>query len=150
MGARMIECDNQIPALLDFMSLRFSPPDGSGDDRYGGVEEMAQLQNEFGIFKKGRRLSHSINVLGLAGFASARVKNRWMKVLDDVVNGDEIVDRIIANLASQKPAPMFFRATSPKEKFVATIIQGRPLPFLDDNYIIVELPMKPRAKGPVA
>jgi hypothetical protein len=151
MGALVWECDVLIPGMLQRLNLRFSPPEthkvGNADDDFGGVVEMAELQREFQVFKKGRSLAMSVKVLGLAGSESARARNRWLTLLDSLPNQDKIVAAIVDNLASTKPRPMHFRAVPYTSTFEATINdRGRdPVPWDNTNdYIVVSIPMKPK------
>ena len=151
MGALVWECDVLIPQLLDRMNLRFCPPEtarvGDKDDNFGGILEMAELQKEFQVFKKGRPLSLSVKVLGLAGFESARARNRWLHLLDSLPNQDKIVATIVDNLASANPKPMYFRAVPYTGSFEATINDRdrQPVPWDNKNdYVVISIPMKPK------
>jgi len=148
MGVIVWECDNQIAGLLDLLNLRFGPSMQvtNPEDRYGGIVEMVQLQKEFKIFRKGRSLRDCVNVLGLAGFQSARAHNRWLDLLDRIPNQEEIVERIRANLKSDDPKPMFFKAVGAakgRPVLLAAFTQGRPLPYSREAHIIVSIPMAP-------
>jgi len=144
MGAFMMECDNQIPYLLDNMNIRFGMPDGVGEDMFGGIFELAKMHQAYGIFKKGRKLGDIINLLGLAGFENPRAHHRWVLLLDKLQNQDEIIDRIIGNLEAKMPMPMYFRPAADTGKFVATFSKGKPLPYSLVDYLIMDIPMKPR------
>ncbi len=146
MGAYMLECDNQIPALLDLLNLRFGPADGTGDYRYAGIEEMAELQREFKVFKPGTPLSHSVKLLGLAGFQSALAKNRWLRLLDNLPNQTDVVRKIVDNLESQAPKPMYFRSVAFGGDWTVMIATGKPIPYDDHEYLIVSIPMKPKPR----
>jgi len=147
MGAFMLECDNQIPYLLDGMNIRFGAPDGMGEDMYGGIFELAKLQQEFGIFEEGRGLGDIMNVLGLAGFENPRAHHRWIKLLNALRNQDEIIGKIIENLEAGQPMPMYFRPSASTGKCVATFTTGKPLPYSLFDYLIVDIPMAPRDLG---
>src|ERR1700741_895973 len=114
MGYFMKHNDILIGSMLDQLNLRFAPPQGR-EKTYGGIEEMAALQKEFVIFKKGRPFATSVAVLNLAAYNN-EPKNHWHDMLGNLdghksnrgkMNGDEaIVDALVKNLAAKKPLPV--------------------------------------------
>ena len=150
MGFFMREDDTYISSLIDLFNLRFAPVPFSRDlDReslYGGIEEMAQLQEHFRIFRNDRPFSESAAVLGLGGLYSARAKNRWFTLLRHLPdNGDQqIADALVANLNKKPPLPCYMRAHDAKSDSRVIITEGRPLFYLEQDYLIFSLPMAPR------
>jgi hypothetical protein len=116
----MGDCDVHIHGLLHDLNLRFAPSEGEGEDKFGGVEEMAGLKKEFEIFKSGRPFHRSVAALNLGDKTNPRAKNRWFDLLKSLnmvdssrsgLNGDEaIVDALVENLQSRNPKPVFFQA----------------------------------------
>ena len=117
MGLFMQEHDIYIGSVLDELNLRFAPTTGKGNEHNGGIQEMAALQKEFELFKKGRPFKTSLTALHL--FAkNTSVKNRWYALVGNLskhksnwlgLDGDAaIVDAITKNLASKKPLPIYF------------------------------------------
>jgi hypothetical protein len=51
---------------------------------YGGIVEMAALQEEFNIFRTDRPFSDSASLLGLGGIYNSTAKNRWMDLLSNL------------------------------------------------------------------
>jgi hypothetical protein len=159
MGFFMKHNDILIGSMLDQLNLRFAPPQGK-EKTYGGIEEMAALQKEFGIFKKGRPFSLSVAVLNLAAYNND-AKNHWHDLLGSLarnksnrgkLNGDEaIVDALVQNLKAKKPSPVFFtshdmRAGKDGDKVLVTE-KGRPVFYIDRDYLVISLPMKPWDEG---
>ena len=83
MGYFMAYADIQIPSLLDQLNQRFAPaqPDLGGESLYGGIAEMAEIQKEFAIFKKGRPLQQSMRALNLNAGNNA-VRQRWLTLIE--------------------------------------------------------------------
>jgi hypothetical protein len=148
--------DILIGSMLDQLNLRFAPPQGR-EKTYGGIEEMAALQKEFQIFKKGRPFSTSVAVLNLAAYNND-AKNHWHDLLGTLkkhpsnrgtLNGDEaIVDALVKNLAARKPAPVYFtshdmREGGPDSKKVLITEKGRPVFYIERDYLVISLPMQP-------
>lgn len=154
MGWFMQEHDIYIGSMLEELNLRFAPSQGK-DSHFGGIEEMAELQKEFKIFKKGRSFRTSVGVLNL-GARNNEVKNRWLDLVGALAkhpsnvkgkNGDEaIVDALAKNLAAKKPLPVYFTSHSMVgggENAEVKITHGhRALHYLEQDYITVSLPMQ--------
>jgi hypothetical protein len=155
MGFFMKHNDILIGSMLDQLNLRFAPPQGK-EMTHGGIEEMAALQKEFDIFKKGRPFATSVAVLNLAAYNND-ARNHWHDLLGNLhrhksnrgrLNGDQaIVDALVKNLASKKPLPVYFtshdmRHGGESEKVLITD-KGRPVFYIELDYLVISLPMKP-------
>jgi hypothetical protein len=156
MGYFMKHNDILIGSMLDQLNLRFAPPQGK-EKTYGGIEEMAGLQKEFGIFKQGRPFAKSVAVLNLAAYNND-AKNHWHDLLGSLhkqksnrgkLNGDEaIVDALVKNLAAKDPLPVYFSSHDMRQggedgKKVLITAKGRPVFYIERDYLVISLPMKP-------
>jgi hypothetical protein len=157
MGAYMKEDDIYIGTFLDLFNLRFAPVPFSDfldhESLYGGIDEMAKLQDEFKIFRRDRLFSDSAAILGLGGFDNARAKNRWFTLLRRLPrNGDQqLANAMVANFRRRKALPCYMRAhffEDPKSDSNRVIItEGEdPLFYLEQEYLVISLPMAPRTK----
>lgn len=159
MGYFMKHNDILIGSMLDQLNLRFAPPQGR-EKTYGGIEEMTALQKEFKIFKKGRPFNLSVSVLNLAAYNND-AKNHWHELLGNLhrhesnkagANGDQaIVAALIRNLGSKAPLPVYFtshdmRAGKESERVLITD-KARPLFYIERDYLVISLPMKPVDAG---
>lgn len=157
MGYFMKEHDVYVGTMLDELNLRFAPPHGA-KEHHGGIDEMAELQKEFEIFKEGRSFATSVTSLHLGGSLNHEAKNRFQLYLKHLrreksnvkgQNGDvAIVKSIIANLQSKKPLPVYFDYHDMREKGdnegVIVHGKGRPLSYMNKDYLWISLPMQPR------
>jgi hypothetical protein len=157
MGFFMKHNDVLIGSMLDQLNLRFAPPQGK-EKTYGGIEEMAALQKEFEIFKKGRPFAKSVAVLNLAAYNND-AKNHWHDLLGSLsknksnrakLSGDEaIVDALVKNLKAKNPLPVYFTSHDMRKgeeaKKVLITDKGRPVFYIERDYLVVSLPMKPWA-----
>lgn len=155
MGYFMKENDIYIGTMLDELNLRFAPSQGK-DTHFGGIQEMAAIQSEFKVFKKGRSFKTSCTVLNLAA-RNNEVKNLWLKLLGNLNRHDSnhknqdgdaaIVSAVIKNLASKNPMPIYFTShdmRGPKENSQVIITEtSRPVHYLEQDYITISLPMQP-------
>jgi hypothetical protein len=156
MGYFMKHNDILIGSMLDQLNLRFAPPQGK-EKTYGGIEEMAVLQKEFEIFRKGRPFATSVAVLNLAAYNND-AKNHWHDLLGSLaqhksnrgnLNGDQaVVDALVKNLAQKKPSPVYFTSHDMRQggaegKKVQITEKGRPVFYIERDYLVVSLPMKP-------
>jgi hypothetical protein len=155
MGWFMKEHDVHVENLLGQMNVRFGPtPDKKS--HFGGIAEMAALQKEFKLFKKGRPFGKSMAVLNI-GSSNAEARNRLLEYFGNLSrhdsnvsgqNGDvAIVNAIIRNLASKNPLPVYFtyhdmRAEKGNTRVLITD-KSRPVPFFQQDYLTVSLPTKP-------
>ena len=152
MGFYMKEDDIYISSLIDLFNVRFAPVPISRDlnkeELFGGIEEMAQLQSHFNIFRTDLPFSKSAAVLGLGGLYNARAKNRWYTLLEKLPdNGDQqIADALVDNFKKKPPLPCYMCShhASPKSENRVIITQGQPLFYLEQDYLIISLPMAPR------
>ena len=147
--------DIYIGSQFDLLNLRFAPPQGRpnqgmGSDLYGGIEEMAALQKEFQVFKKGRSFSMSIRILNVGGAWNRPLKNKLYLYLDSLSRtrsnvgknaSDDLVEAMIRNLKAAKPLPVYFRA---HDSNIVALETSRPLSYLDQHYLTVSFPMKAR------
>ncbi|MDB5872477.1 MAG: hypothetical protein JWQ07_1919 [Ramlibacter sp.] len=155
MGYFMKHNDILIGSMLDQLNVRFAPAQGK-EKTFGGVDEMAALQKEFTIFKKGRPFSLSVSVLNLAAYNND-AKNHWHDLLGNLkrhksnkagLDGDQaIVASLVKNLASRKPLPVYFtshdmRAGKDSERVLITD-KAKPIFYIDLDYLVISLPMKP-------
>jgi hypothetical protein len=157
MGYFLKEHDIYVGSLLDELNVRFAPSQRKSS-HFGGIEEMVALQKEFKIFKKGRSFKTSVSVLNIGAFNND-VKNRWHSYLGSLSkypsnkagqNGDvAIVNALIKNLASKDPLPVYFTSHdmrgAPENKRVLIEDRGRPVFYLDVEYLTVSIPMQPVA-----
>lgn len=158
MGYFMGHADILIPDLLNQLNLRFAPPQPgtAGETPYGGIDEMAEIQKEFGIFKKGRPLHLSMRALNLLPTDNA-VRQRWLTLIEKLAkhpsnrngeNGNEaIVNALLENFARATPLPVFFTSHDMQGKPVAEspvlITPGaRPVHYLEVDYLVISLPMQ--------
>ena len=152
--------DIQIPSLLDQLNQRFAPaqPDLGGESLYGGIAEMAEIQKEFAIFKKGRPLQQSMRALNLNA-ANNAVRQRWLTLIEGLAKhpsnrdgengGDAIVNALVENFAAKEPLPVFFtshdmQGKPVKESPVLITPGARPLHYLETDYLVISLPMQSR------
>ena len=155
MGWFMKEHDIYVGSMLDELNLRFAPSQGM-QSHQGGVEEMAALQTEFKLFKKGRAFKTSCAALNV-GARNNEAKNRWYKFLTSLqkhesnvkgLDGDQaIVAAIVKNLGATKPLPIFFtshdmRGDKANSQVKITGI-SRPIHYLEQDYLTISLPMQP-------
>ena len=163
MGLFMKDHDIYVGSVLEQFNLRFAPP-VAGKDNHGGLDEMVELQKEFGIFKKGRPFRTSIAVLNIGGSMNHDTKNRWYKTLDLLrklksgvpgKSADEaIVEALVNNLAAKKPLPVYFTShdSSTKEGKGEVIItpSGRPLFYMSLDYLVISFPFAMQARKAAA
>lgn len=159
MGFFMKEHDVYVGSMLDDLNLRFAPPHGA-KEQFGGIEEMVELQKEFQIFKDGRAFATSVSTLHLGGSANHEAKNRFYLYLKHLrressnVKGQKgdvaIVKAIIANLQSKKPLPVYFDYHDMRKEAEGVIVRGkgRPLSYMNTDYLWISLPMQPRDDKP--
>jgi hypothetical protein len=155
MGLFMQEHDIYIGSVLDELNLRFAPTTGKGSEHNGGIQEMAALQKEFELFKKGRPFKTSLTALHLFAKNTA-VKNRWYTLVGNLrkhksnwlgLDGDSaIVDAITKNLAAKNPLPIYFASHDMRgDKSNAEVKitpKGRPLHYLEKDYLVISIPMQ--------
>jgi hypothetical protein len=146
MGPRFAEDDHLISSLLDLANLRFAPMKGPAQTGRHGIVEMADLQEKFRIFSAEHSLADSFAVLGLGGFWNPTLKSKLYTYLsEDLPQSDSrrIVDALVENFARKPPRPVFFTTHDRDQERGARIGSGRPLTYMDDEYLIVSFPMMP-------
>lgn len=124
----------------------------------GGIVEIAALQKEFEIFRKGRPFRDSAAVLGLTGHFGGPAKDRWLEYLAKLpdmdsdkegVKGDpRIVDALIDNLERDNPLPCYMQAYDgrTREPGLVIITEESPVFFLESvTFLTISLPMRPEA-----
>ena len=160
MGFFMKEHDVYVDTMLDELNLRFAPPHGA-KEQFGGVDEMAELQKEFEIFKEGRSLRTSATALHLGGSYNHEVKNRFYRYLGNLrrqksnvkgLNGEAaILKALIRNLAAKKPLPVYWDYHDMRgegdAKGVIVKDRARPLFYMEQDYVHISLPAQPRSAG---
>jgi hypothetical protein len=160
MGAFMKEHDVYVGHLQEQLNLRFAPNLGTSNQH--GLAEMVKLQSEFGIFKDGRSFESSIAALNLAGQSHQEVKERFHAYLRSLrraksniagLNGDQaIVKSLVKNLGAKKPLPVYFDLhdmnAADGDNRVLVTAKGRPLFYMNQDYMVVSLPLGTDAGTP--
>ena len=153
MGDFLKEHDIYVESFATQLNLRFAPPQGLRT-HHGGIEELAELQKEFKIFKKGRSFRTSVAVLNIGGGSGNDVKNRLYEYFDNLKrhesnvagkNGDEaIVDALVKNFAARKPLPVFFKYHDMRgdqgDKKMLITPRARPISYIDQEYLVLSFP----------
>lgn len=146
--------DQYVGTLLDLLNVRFGP---IGDPSNGpdGIVEMADIQRRFKIFQDKQSLRDSFAIMNLGGFWNTKLKNNWFGYLDslkgltsdqDGVNGDHrIVAALIEDLGSKPPSPVHFTVHDFGADKRVVVTKGKPLVYMNLDYIIVSLPMKAKS-----
>lgn len=155
MGWFMKEHDVHVENLLGQINVRFGPTPAK-KSHFGGIIELAALQKEFKLFKKGRPFKTSLAVLNI-GSTNAEARNRLLEYFGSLSrhdsnvpgkNGDEaIVDAIVRNLAAKYPLPVYFtyhdmRAAKGNTRVLISD-KSRPVPYFQEDYLTISLPTKP-------
>jgi hypothetical protein len=155
MGHFLKDHDIYIGSILEDLNLRFAPSQGRAT-HFGGIEEMAALQEEFKIFKKGRSFKLSCAALNLES-RNNEVKTLWQGLLANLArhptakkgeNGDTaIVNALIKNLAAAKPLPVYFTSHDMRggasNAEVKITPRSRPVHYMEQDYLTISLPMQP-------
>ncbi|MEN0077020.1 MAG: hypothetical protein AAGC69_21735 [Paracraurococcus sp.] len=160
MGGRMMADDIFVGTFLDMLNLRFAPSMAEEEAEWvTGIAELAALQKEFEIFRKGRSFSRSVALLSAGGVYNPRAKSRWFRYLDSLgrmksseprLDGDAcIVRAILANFAADPMLPVHFTSHPAEgedeaEWRVLVTAGDRPLHYMAQDYLTVSLPMRPR------
>jgi hypothetical protein len=153
MGDLLKEQDIHIEGIAHQLNLRFAPPAGLAD-HHGGIEELAELQKEFNIFKKGRRLSKSMAVLNIGANAGLPAKNRLYGYFDGLgklgsnvgkLNGeDAVIDALLKNFAAKKPLPVYFKyhdmAAPAGDMRVLVTPKDRAVSYLHSDFLVLSFP----------
>jgi hypothetical protein len=159
MGSGLVEFDMFVASFFELANLRFAPRHRNGPEWFGGLDEMVELQKEFQVFQKGRSFKQSAALLGLGPHMTPLGKARWLNLLADQanypsnipgLNGDEaIVDAIQRNLASPSPRPVHFKAHDSRPEGQRRVIvdeEPRPLFYINEDFLTISIPMKPKAE----
>jgi hypothetical protein len=158
MGEMMREDDVYIESMFDLLNLRFCPtPRPRASEWLGGIEEMAALQKQFEIFQRDRSFRDSIALLNAGGFWNSRAKKRWYDLLSTLgelpsnqrgqTGNDAIVNALITNLGSPNPLPVYFTAHDSRlDDRVVVRDRDRPLFYLEQDYLTISLPLRPRRR----
>ena len=157
MGYFMGDADIFIPDMLSQLNLRFAPAQASGDRALlGGIEEMTEIQKEFGIFKPGRSLEQSVRALNLM-YSNNVVKQRWLTLIAALAkhpsnrtgeNGNQaIVNAILENFGAASVLPVYFTShdmegQKVQESPVLITPKGRPVHYLEVDYLVLSLPIQ--------
>ncbi len=157
MGQFMGENDVFIGTFLELANLRFAPRQGSEPEWFGGIDEIVELQKEFQVFQAGRSFQKSAALLGLGGHANSMARAGWFRLLADLRNypsnkpgqdGDAaIVGAMLQNFALAAPLPVYFMAHDSRPDGARQVIiedAARPLFYIEQDYVTVSIPMKPR------
>jgi hypothetical protein len=165
MGPFIRQDDHLISSLLDLANLRFarcvteaaSPP--LHLPLKDGIDELKSLQQAFDIFSDKHSLADSFAVLGLGGFWNPELKNKFYGYLESLarerfaMNGSdtgEAGDRGISaalkkNFELRIPYPVYFTAHKLDQDPRVLASYGKPLIYMDDEYLIISFPMTPWA-----
>ena len=159
MGQLMGENDVVIGTFLELANLRFAPRQGPEPEWFGGIDEIVELQREFQIFQTGRSFQKSAALLGLGGHTNSKARAAWFSLLADLANlpsnrpgqnGDEaVVGAMLQNLALPTPLPVYFMAHDSRPEGARQVIiedKARPLFYIEQDYLTVSIPMKPRTQ----
>jgi hypothetical protein len=163
MGPRFRQDDHLISSLLDLANLRFarcvteaaSPP--LLLPLKDGIDELKSLQHAFDIFSDRHSLADSFAVLGLGGFWNPELKNKFYRYLESLarerfamngVDTGEAGDRGIAaalkkNFELDVPYPVYFTTHKSDDDPRVLASYGKPLVYMEDDYLIISLPMTP-------
>ena len=154
MGDGMREDDIYIESLLDLLNLRFSPNLEEDPKLLGGIDEIASLQKNFKIFRRGRSFSDSASILNIGGFWNARAKTRWYQVLTFMGSlesnkgrrtGDQaIVHALVTNLEGDDPSPVYFKVHKKGDDPRVLIEEAaHPLIYMSQSFLTISFPMEP-------
>lgn len=164
------DCDRYLGGFIEQLNVRFAAlptveqVEGlREEDRYGGIEELAALQQEFTIFETGVPFGKSANLLGMGGAESLRCKNRWIKLLSTLhrfgavidgepagQNGNEaVIAAVIDALSATPPIPVYFKMHDYGGQDAGQVVidhNAQPAFFLEGtgSYTTISLPMQSR------
>lgn len=160
MGLVLAAHEIYFVTFFDRFNARFGPraPGQQSIWHSGGIVEIAALQKEFEIFRKGRPFLESAALLGLTGQIGGHAKDRWLEYLiklpkmksdRDGINGDQrIVDALVENLARRNPRPCHMQAYDgrTREPGLVLVTEERPVFFAEGvTFVTISLPMRPEA-----
>src|SRR3569833_1017826 len=153
MGTFKKEHDDYVGHLQEQLNMRIAP--NLGKNTQHGLAEMIKLQEQFGIFKEGRSFESGIAALNLAGQTHQEVKEGFHSYLRSLrraksnvsgLNGDQsIVRSLVKNLSAKNPLPVYFELhdmnAGDSDNRVMITAKGRPLFYMDQDYMVVSLPL---------
>ncbi|MGB5216265.1 MAG: hypothetical protein WBN88_21805 [Anderseniella sp.] len=171
MGLFMGEDDVQIPALFAVMNERFAPSnkDDASDKqrpRADGIVEMAKLQKKFDIFRTGKdapTFRECAALLNLGGSLPWSLRQKWYRYLDWLhthctsddphkCGSEGICAKLRENLAYESPKPVFFMPYDYGDEKKVLIeekdVAQSPLFYIQEEYLVIKLPMKARDGRP--
>jgi hypothetical protein len=160
MGDFLKEHDIYIDSFANQLNLRFAPPQGLRT-HHGGIEEMAELQKEFKIFKKGRSFRTSIAVLNIGAGAGNEAKNRLYAYFDNLKNHDcnvpgqngdvALVNAMLKNFATKRPLPVHFKYHDMRgengDKRVVITPKARPISYIAQDFMVLSFPTQQPQPG---
>jgi hypothetical protein len=153
MGDLLKEHDIHVESFAHQLNLRFAPPAGLRT-HHGGIEELAELQKEFQVFKKDRRLSKSMAVLGIGSTTGNAPKNVLYGYFDGLakmgsnvagLNGEQaVIDALLKNFAAKKPLPVYFKyhdmAAPHGDMRVLVTPKARPVSYFNHDFMVLSFP----------
>jgi len=165
MGPFIRQDDHLISSLLDLANLRFarcvteaaSPPLQLPLKNGDGIDELKSLQQAFHIFSDHHSLADSFAVLGLGGFWNPQLKNKFYGYLESLARvrfardgsdtaeaGDRgIVTALQENFELDPPFPVYFTTHKSDKDPHVLAYHGKPLVYMEDEYLVISLPMTP-------
>jgi hypothetical protein len=172
MGALIADHEIYIQSLLELFNVRFGPAHPDLTPEWlshlkikaplqpwlsGGIDEIAALQKEFGIFRAGRPFLEAAALLGVTGALQSAAKKRWVGYLaklpemssdNPAETGDQrIVNALLENFDREGgPLPCFMQAHDGRrvEPGLVAVAVGTPLFYLESvRFLIIHLPMRP-------
>jgi hypothetical protein len=163
MGPSIRQDDHLISSSLDLANVRFarvvteaaSPP--LGLPLKDGIDELKSLQQAFNIFSDKHSLADSFAVLGLGGFWNPALKNKLYGYLNGLsrerfaMNGTDtgeagdrgIVTALQKNFELDVPYPVYFTTHRLDKDQRVLAHHGKPLIYMEDEYLIISFPMTP-------
>jgi hypothetical protein len=127
--------------VLYKVNRRFAPGDA--------LKEMIIIQKQFQVFHPRNSLQQAYRLLGL-GPDDSRERRYYFRYLeqlkevpsdiDDMNGHDRIVKARQDNLENKNPLPMF---TQTHREFRVTVTIGNPLPYPNQDHMIISVPMIP-------
>lgn len=157
MGDLLKENDVHVESFTHQLNMRFAPPAGLRT-HHGGIEELAELQKEFKVFKKDRRLSKSMAVLNIGSTAGNGPKNVLYGYFDGLakmgsnvpgLNGEQaVIDALLKNFASKNMLPVYFKyhdMSAPHgDMRVLVTPKARPVSYYNPDFMVLSFPTAPQ------
>ena len=158
MGDFLKEHDVHVESFANQLNLRFAPSQGLRT-HHGGIEELAELQKEFKMFKKGRPLRTSMAVLNIGGTIGNDAKNKLYDYFDSLkkhgsntkgLDGEAaIVDALVKNFNSKSLLPVYFKYhdMAGENGSDVVITRGRPVSYFNQDYVVLSFPTRAQGQG---